>query len=253
MLKYKALICDIDGTLVNTKISKLPSEDVKQAIDKIRNKIHVGVATSRPYDYMKHIGKHLNLSGPSIITGGAQIVDMKTGKTLWEQVLSPEDYKKGIAILIKNRVNFFINDNGLDCEFTPAYVPNKPYSIVPTNLTEKQADKIAEEVSRIPTLAAHKIYASSRTEFFMDITDVKATKQHAILKLAEILSIATHEIIGIGDGHNDRPLLMACGLKIAMGNAPRDLKAIADYVAPSVEEDGVVDVIEKFLVSTGKL
>ncbi|HXS15232.1 MAG TPA: HAD hydrolase family protein, partial [Candidatus Saccharimonadales bacterium] len=61
--------------------------------------------------------------------------------------------------------------------------------------------------------------------------------------------ISTEEIIGIGDGHNDFPLLMACGLKVAMGNAVDDLKAIADYIAPSVDEDGVADVIEKFILN----
>lgn len=42
---------------------------------------------------------------------------------------------------------------------------------------------------------------------------------------------------------------MACGLKVAMGNATEDLKAIADYIAPSVDDDGVVDVIAKFILS----
>ena len=52
----------------------------------------------------------------------------------------------------------------------------------------------------------------------------------------------------MGDGYNDFPLLMACGLKIAMGNAVPELKAIADFIAPSVEEDGVATVIEKFIL-----
>lgn len=248
MVAYKAIICDVDGTLINSKVSKLPSERVTQAINKVKKKIHIGVATSRPYEMVKHIGKHLNLSGPSILVGGAQIVDIATGKTLWEQVLMPKDYRNVIDILKNEKVSFFINDNGLDCEFNSDYIPNKPYSVVPTKLTEKQADKIAEKVSHIPTLAAHKIYAISRGEFFMDITDVGATKQHAILKIAQILNIKTQEIIGIGDGYNDFPLLMACGLKVAMGNAPDDLKAIADYIASPVEEDGVANVIEKFLI-----
>jgi hydroxymethylpyrimidine pyrophosphatase-like HAD family hydrolase len=41
---------------------------------------------------------------------------------------------------------------------------------------------------------------------------------------------------------------MACGLKVAMGNAVADVKAIANYIAPSVEEDGIADVIEKFVL-----
>ena len=55
-------------------------------------------------------------------------------------------------------------------------------------------------------------------------------------------------MIGVGDGYNDFPLLMACGLKVAMGNAVPELKAIADYIAPTVADDGIVDVIKTFVL-----
>jgi hypothetical protein len=41
---------------------------------------------------------------------------------------------------------------------------------------------------------------------------------------------------------------MACGLKVAVGNAVEELKEIADYIAPPLEEDGVADVINKFVL-----
>ena len=49
------------------------------------------------------------------------------------------------------------------------------------------------------------------------------------------------------DYRNDFPLLMASGLRVAMGNAFSDLKEIAHYIAPSVQQDGVADVIQKFV------
>ncbi|KKS86821.1 MAG: hypothetical protein UV61_C0006G0022 [Candidatus Gottesmanbacteria bacterium GW2011_GWB1_43_11] len=77
---------------------------------------------------------------------------------------------------------------------------------------------------------------------------MNASKLHGIHRVSQLLPVEPHEIIGVGDGYNDFPLLMACGLKIAMGNAVPDLKAIADFVAPGVEEDGVAVVIEKFIL-----
>lgn len=56
-------------------------------------------------------------------------------------------------------------------------------------------------------------------------------------------------MIGVGDGYNDFPLLMSCGLKIAMGNAIEELKDIADYIAPSVDEDGLAKVIDKYYLN----
>ena len=48
---------------------------------------------------------------------------------------------------------------------------------------------------------------------------------------------------------NDIPLLNICGLKVAMGNADKKLKSIAHHIAPSVDEDGVAHVVEKFILS----
>jgi len=80
------------------------------------------------------------------------------------------------------------------------------------------------------------------------ISSGEATKQHAVLKFAELVKISTKEIIGVGDHYNDFPLLIACGFKVAMGNAVPELKEIADYVAPTVEEDGLALVLNKFML-----
>jgi hypothetical protein len=49
-------------------------------------------------------------------------------------------------------------------------------------------------------------------------------------------------------GYNDFSMMMACRLKVAMGNAVPELKEIAHYIAPSVDNDGVADVIERFVL-----
>lgn len=66
--------------------------------------------------------------------------------------------------------------------------------------------------------------------------------------MIKTLGVKKKDIIAVGDGMNDLPLFKACGFKVAMGNANPELKALADYVAPNVEDDGIVDVIEKFIL-----
>ena len=56
------------------------------------------------------------------------------------------------------------------------------------------------------------------------------------------------QLIAVGDSYNDLPMLEACGLGIAMGDAPSELKSIADYVAPSVDEDGLAVAIQEFVL-----
>lgn len=243
------MILDLDGTTIPLKKEGMPSRKVTLAIHKARKKVFVGIATSRPYFMIKHIISHLDLIGPSIINGGANIIDSASGEILSEKIISTKDVKKIIKIAKKIKVNIllttFESDLGLN-----DYVKNggKILIVWADSLEKNKADQFLNEVSNIPTISTLTTPSWTKDNYVVIVTHSKATKQHGILEVAEMLGISTKEIIGVGDGYNDFPLLMACGLKVAMGNAVDDLKAIADYVAPTVEEDGVADVIEKFIL-----
>jgi len=246
--QYKALILDVDGTLIPNKRDGMPSRKVKEAIGKASKLIHIGVATSRPYFMLSHIFEHLKLSGPSIISGGSQIIDTQSKKSLWEKTIRIQDFSIISRILKDMNISFFIRDGNKDIDDLTRYAPKNPLAFGALRLSSETVDSIIDKTSRIPTIVAHKVPDWKKGKYSLIITHVYATKQHGILEVAKILGINTHEIIGVGDGYNDMPLLMACGLKVAMGNAVEDLKAIADYIAPPVDEDGVSDVIEKFVL-----
>lgn len=249
--QYKALMLDLDGTTIPNDLHGRPSEKVKHAIAKAREKIHIGIATSRPYFHLNGLQHELQLSGPSIIQSGARIIDFTTGKIYSEHQISKEDI---LAIYqIANKLNLPLLVDG-ENEAEPATEDNIAFprlgAVVFGIKDEKKADAFCESLADIPTIVAHKITSWTKGTYDVSISHSEATKQHGVYEVAKILGVETHEIIGVGDGYNDFPLLMACGFKVAMGNAVEDLKAIADYVAPTVEEDGVVNVIEKFILHT---
>ena len=62
------------------------------------------------------------------------------------------------------------------------------------------------------------------------------------------MEISMNEIMATGDGANDISLLSSVGLAIAMGNAPDEVKAVADYVTLDVDHSGLSAAIEKFLL-----
>ncbi|GAJ07642.1 unnamed protein product [marine sediment metagenome] len=66
--------------------------------------------------------------------------------------------------------------------------------------------------------------------------------------LASHLGISLTEIIAIGDGPNDISLLSSAGLAIAMGDAPDELKAVADFITLDVDHSGLAEAIKKFLL-----
>ena len=74
------------------------------------------------------------------------------------------------------------------------------------------------------------------------------SKGEALKALASHLGITLTEVIAIGDGMNDIPRLSLAGLGIAMGNAPAEVKAVADYTTLDVEYGGLAAAIERFLL-----
>lgn len=248
-MKYKALLSDVDGTLIPNKPDGLPSRKVLDAISKAQALIHIGIATSRPLFFAQHIFDNVPLSGPCIVSGGAQIYDATTKEVVWDRPIETEDFWKVINTILPHYDHILVNRGSSDDHFTPSYKPEKPLGICVDAISEELAEILLKEISVIPNVRGLKISSHTQGKVAVDVTHALATKQHGVFEVTKLLDIDPSEVIGIGDGYNDFPLLMACGLKVAMGNAPDDLKAIADYIAPTVDDDGLADVIEKFVLT----
>ena len=243
---------DVDGTTIENRSDAMPSQKVKENIIKAHSKIKIGLATSRPFWHVKHIIEDLRINAPCIIVGGAQIYEPQSKKIVWEKLIESNDLKaifeiaKSMEIKIvddgegkfKNNQKININD----------YKEKGPLQFWIPELNANTAEQFINELSKISTIAALKVPSWIPGKIDVIISHALATKQHGIIEVAKLLNISTKDIIGVGDGYNDFPLLMACGLKIAMGNANAELKKIADFIVPSVEDDGVATVIEKFIL-----
>lgn len=245
---YKAIILDVDGTTIRYEQNALPTEKVTTAIKKAQKKIFVCLASARPYNALEHIVKHLELSDLIVANGGARIINAKNNATVWEQPLDRNDAIKVGEILQEMGLPCFVNDDGLDTIFSENYIPKKPLEMVSQKLEKETADEAIKKLSHISGITLHTTFSWEKGKTDILINHAAATKQTGVLEVAKILNINTHEIIGVGDSGNDFPLLMACGLKVAMGNATAGLKEIADYIAPDVNDDGAADVIEKYVL-----
>ncbi len=70
------------------------------------------------------------------------------------------------------------------------------------------------------------------------------TKASGIEELLRFIGAGVETTVGIGDGENDMEMVGYCHLGIAMGNACKALKDIADYVTTDIFDDGVANAIE---------
>jgi len=247
--KYKAIVSDIDGTLTPIAPNSYPTDKatkhIKEAID---NGLIFSLASGRPFSMVKYIANHLGNVGPCIVDNGAVIVDPITEEILWEAIL-PSKVANNILNMAKTyKLTRASCDIGIFENTHSVPIESKVRKVSIHNIKHSEAERLIKEItSEYEDVVGIKA-ASYEGDHLIDIyfSNINATKQNAVVKLSEIWGISSDEIIGIGDGHNDVSLLNACGLKIAMGNAVDELKAIAHYIAPSYIDDGIIDVINKY-------
>ena len=116
------------------------------------------------------------------------------------------------------------------------------------DLDESTADELASRFQAAGDLQVVKVFLPYNDLWAVDFTRKGVDKATAAVRLAIMLGVEMAQMAAVGDSYNDIPLLKVCGLAVAMGNAPEEVKAVADYVAPRAEEDGLAVAIEEFLL-----
>lgn len=247
-MKYKALFLDLDGTTVLYQQPQATLK-VRGAIRNADKLVKVCLATGRVLSQVKPIISDLELSGLCIIANGIQIYDPKNGQIIRQTGIPPQMVTPVFQLLTSYHLEIRQFNGIIDLPYHGEQTDRPILSLYAPELMNGLADEIIDKLNALGKLSAHKMSKPKEDTVGLEICHSEASKLHAISVVAKLLQINTHEMIGVGDSYNDFPLLMACGLKIAMGNAVPELKAIADYIAPPVEEDGVATVIEKFILN----
>ncbi len=247
-MHHKAIIFDLDGTAIPNARNGLPSDELVSTIQASKSRIKLCVATGRPITNAKPILDVLDLESPCVVSAGTQIVDPKTEEILWEAALDQQSVEEILAICKPYHYEILMR-NELMGEGTRA---NERVADEHTNVlyimgcAEADAELILEKLGEVENITAAGVTSWSHEGIDIHVTDVNATKEHAIAKLLEILGIEKKNTIGVGDANNDVHLFKAVGHKVAMGNGTELLKSQADEICGSVEEDGLVKLIRKY-------
>lgn len=249
MNKYKVIIFDLDGTAIPNTPNGMPSKPLIDVIHKNRKSIRLCAATGRPITNAKAILSVLQLKDPCIISGGSQIIDPLTDEVLWEANLEPADvdnvlsicYPYHYEVLMRNEL---IGEGGRSSK-RPQHKErvNVMYLMgcAPTD-----AKVILNQLGNLNNITAAGVTSWTREGVDIHITHKQATKEYAVAELIKILNVNKTEVIGVGDADNDVHLFKAVGYRVAMGNGTNRLKALADEIADSVENDGLAKIIDKY-------
>lgn len=104
----------------------------------------------------------------------------------------------------------------------------------------------AERIEKSKQFSMDGLSSTSAFPNGLEFTAVNAHKGSGLRALSEILGISRDEVMSIGDGLNDVPMLSFAGVSVAMGNAVDEAKAAAKYITLDNDSDGAAHAIRKF-------
>ena len=120
----------------------------------------------------------------------------------------------------------------------------------PTKLVVIDDPEVLDDLKqRMLERFAGRLYISKSLPYFLEFASPKVTKAAGLDFLAERLGFSRERTVAFGDGENDIELVDWAGYGVAVENADERVKAVADFICPSVEEEGVAQVLEAYLDS----
>ena len=266
----KLIAIDIDGTLLNSKKELL--EETKQYFKNFHNKnteTLLVLCTGRPETgirpYLKDLG-YLEENHYIISQNGASIYESQTGKRVMDAFVDSTAIQKWIELGKKHGISVmgagvdyyysFDEDPTEWMEFDVKLVSGK-LKRIPTKeslnidfykiLLMGDEEQLNEFETFIPQEWRDEFYVVRSQKYLVEVLTKGVNKAFGLEKLAQKLNIQPSEIAAIGDAANDIEMLEYAGLAIAMGNASEEVKAIADIVTDTNENNGVIKAIDKLI------
>lgn len=269
-MKRKMLVLDLDGTLTNSKKEITPR--TQECLRKMQEQGHVVVlASGRPTPGMRGVVDTLHMKergGYLLSYNGARIANAKTGEVVC-QIQLPTQYLPQLhSFAVENGIGLISYED--DCIITDR--PHDEFmqleawiNQIPIKDVENFVQYVDFPINKCLMTAPHdrapalerelaakfvgkmSIYRSE--PHFIEIMPLQVDKAASLKRLLDHLHMDVSDVIACGDGYNDISMLRFAGMGVAMANAYDAVKAEADYITLSNDEDGVAHVIEKFILN----
>jgi hypothetical protein len=268
-MKYRLIAIDLDDTLLTDELT-VTGATRRALAEAAARGVHVTIATGRMFASAKAIAEQIGMNVPIITYQGSLVKNLIDGQVLYERFVPGEDARRLYDYCRANGLHLqtYINDRLYAFEENDkliAYARQSaiPYTIVPDfaalpagNHTKLVIIDEPERLDRIaPELRARfepEIHVTKSKPNYLEFLHREGTKGDALRFLAGHYGVPMEATIAIGDSWNDREMIEAAGLGVAMANAVPALRAIADYVTLGNNEDGVRKVIEKFVLNANE-
>jgi Cof subfamily protein (haloacid dehalogenase superfamily) len=269
--RYHLLACDLDGTLMGDDTIIPPG--VRQALAKVQDRgIHVTLATGRGFPETLPFARQLKIKIPLICYQGGLIKHPLTQEVLFRATMNRQLVLKVVRLAQERQWHLivylgdtmyiqdfrhgqrFYNDllsrdiqqvDDLTAVVAHGRVDPAKFLIVADEGAPQAADRIEEDLQQRFGTELHVVRSHL---LFIEGNPLGVSKGEGLRRLAEYLALSQARVMAIGDQGNDVAMLEWAGLGVAMGNGSDAAKAAADWIAPSLDNDGVIATIERFLL-----
>ncbi len=266
-IPFRAIALDLDGTLTNH--DKVVTPRTRQALLQAESKGAIIIlASGRPTYGIVPVAECLELEkrgGYILSYNGGNIVNAKTGEKLFSQFLPdaviPILYKyakeknhallgyAGNEIITEMPDDQYVKEESRINKMNIRKVNNLLDALEPhpTKLlmTGDPTDMIKAEEELVEILG-EKMDIFRSAPFFMELVPKGIDKAQSLLRLLSKINLTPADLMAFGDGYNDLSMLKLAGVGVAMANAAPEVRADADYVTLSNEEDGVAEALLHF-------
>lgn len=266
-METKMLVLDIDGTLTNSKKEITPN--TKDAITKVLKMGHaVVIASGRPTPGTKRVCEELELekyNGYVLSYNGAKITRLSDNEVVYGKVLDKKYIPEIFEFCRENDMGMmtYEDDSAVTGTRIDEYMELEArinsiglkkvenftdYVSFPVNKCLLTKD--AEEAEKACAFLAEKykdelsIYRSE--PFFVEIMPKGVDKAASLAVLGDILGIDREHTVACGDGFNDLSMIKYASVGVCMANGCKECREAADFIAPSNDEDGLVEVVKKY-------
>ncbi|PKM65848.1 MAG: hypothetical protein CVU95_13690 [Firmicutes bacterium HGW-Firmicutes-2] len=271
-MSYKLICLDLDGTLLTSQhtISEANLAVLRALEDQ---GIRIAIVSGRSGYDAKHHARTISNKTFYIGSNGAIVGNVATGEIIAETNISKGNLRKIVSYARETRIKpivFTKNEtiiHGPRDYFMHLYLNRKHKTkmnaylrFVPSHrkmkcliahedtgiqkvvffITNKyKADQIEKE------LKAQDDFEVARTSLIcFEVTEKGMNKSDGIRRLIEHLNIKKEEVMAFGDSENDYAMLSYVGYGVAMGNAPNRIKAVADKITDTNDQDGVANELK---------
>ncbi len=270
-MRYRLLVADIDGTLVNASRQITPPVHAAVAAAQARG-VRVCLATGRIWPSARQYIEALGADPPAILYNGGLVYDFARDE-VWLREPLPVTHAVDVLRILRRhprvQPHLYVDDRvHVPCmnettaiyqrkdhlqtravgdladwlEADPARTPMKILIIG----DRPRLEAVVRDIDALPYAVNH-VFSET---IYLEILPPGVTKGTALQAMAMRLGVPREAIVAVGDNLNDLAMIEYAGLGVAMGNAPEALRSRADAVAPSNDEHGLQEVIERYILAS---